>query len=379
MSNGMKKIERRERFLKNARKIVVKVGSNCLTTDFHIDPKKIRKLTDGITALMKKKYQVVLVTSGAVAAGTEPMKLVNKKKSLGEKQACAAVGQIILMDYYRKNFTRNKIVPAQILLTENDFTDRKRYLNIRTTIDTLLQEGILPIINENDTVAVAEIIFGDNDMLSALIANLVDADALVILTGVDGLMDMNEGIRVDYVERIDNRVYGLIDNSRSDAGRGGMNSKIQAMKTAADSGRTGIIANFDYPNVLQGCLSSRDIGTFFSPVSGNKDVVKKSRIQWLKYGTASSGRVVVDLGAVKALNAKKSLLPSGIISIEGKFERHDIIDIVDEQGGRIARGVTNYASAAIEKICKQKSSEIEKLIGYTNGPEVVHVDDLVIL
>ena len=170
MSDTSKKIDHRDRFLKTVRKVVVKVGSNCLTTDFHIDQKKIRKLTDAITVLIKKKYQVVLVTSGAVAAGTGPMGLVDKKKSLGEKQACAAIGQSILMEYYRKNFARDKIVPAQILLTENDFTDRKRYLNIRTTIDTLLQNGILPIINENDTVAVAEIIFGDNDMLSALIS-----------------------------------------------------------------------------------------------------------------------------------------------------------------------------------------------------------------
>ena len=190
---------------------------------------------------------------------------------------------------------------------------------------------------------------------------------------------MNAGIRIDFVERIDNRIYNLVENVQSAAGRGGMSSKIQAMKTATDSGRIGVIANFDAPDVLQSVISAKDIGTFFAPLSDDKAAVKKSRVQWLKYGTASSGRVIADLGAVKALSARKSLLPTGIISVEGSFDRHDIIDIVDEQGSRIARGVTNYPSIAIQKICKQKSSEIEKLLGYTNGPEVIHVDDLVLL
>jgi glutamate 5-kinase len=372
-------METRSSFLRHIRKVVVKVGSNCLTTDSHIDEGKIQKLVEEICSLISRKCEVILVTSGAVAAGAGPLKLAGKKRTVSEKQACAAVGQIILMEQYRKLFQSKGILPAQILLTENDFTDRKRYLNIRNTLDTLLKKGALPIINENDTVAVAEIIFGDNDMLSALIANVADADLLVILTGVEGLLDMRTRERVSFVSRIDDEVYRLITATKSSAGRGGMTSKIQAMKTVMDSGRVGVIASFDMPMVLESVITGKDVGSFFAPARGDRAAVRHSREQWLRYGTVGHGKIIVDAGAVKALQNRKSLLPMGVLAVKGKFDRLDIVDICDESGGRIARGVANYDSASVAKIRKQKSSEIRSVLGFFHGNEVVHVDNLVLL
>ncbi len=371
--------DRRSDLLHDVKKVVVKVGSNCITSDFHIDEGKIGKLVDEIISLMRKKIKVVLVTSGAVAAGTGPMKLLKKQKSISEKQACAAVGQIILMEVYRKYFKKYDVLPAQILLTETDFTDRKRYLNIRNTIDTLLQNGVVPIINENDTVAVAEIVFGDNDMLSALMANVIEADLLLVLTTVDGLRNMTRNERIPSVEKIDESIYALVEATKSSAGRGGMTSKLQAMKTVTDSGRIGVIADFSKKNVLSSVLSGADIGTVFSPAVGDKSSVKRSREQWLKYGTVGKGKLVIDEGAVKALMNSKSLLPMGIVSATGKFDRLDIVDIHDVKDMRIARGVANYDINEILKIKKHKSSEIEAILGYSYGNEAVHVDNLVLL
>ena len=354
------------------KRIVVKAGSNCLTTDSVIDDAKIAKLASDIAACVKSGHQVVLVTSGAIASGAGRLGWTAKSRSMAEKQAASSVGQVVLMEAYMKHFAGHGLIAGQVLLTEEDFTDRERYLNAKSTLEVLLKHRVVPVVNENDTVSTAEIVFGDNDMLSALIAACVSADLLVVLTSVDGLLDASKNV-VPVVADID-AVTGFVEKTKTRVGTGGMETKLKAMRTVTESGKPGVIAHSAGKDVLARILKGEDVGTIFLPagsVSGKK--------QWLKYGTEIKGRVTIDEGAEKALRSGKSLLASGVVKIEGGFAEKSVIEILNSSDKPVARGIVTCSSEDLARIKGMKSSEFEKVLGRKVCKEAVHRDNLVLI
>jgi glutamate 5-kinase len=338
-------------------------------------------LSDSFSRIEKKGYELVVVSSGAIAAGIKKIGLRDKPTSIPEKQAAAAVGQARLMWVYERSFNKNGLKVAQILLTRGDVSDRRRFLNARNTLWTLIRWGILPIINENDTVVTEEIEFGDNDCLSALVTNLVQADLLVILTDIDGLFEADPKVRPDarrisIIEDVDDRVFSLVQLTTSDVGTGGMSSKLQAAKTAAIYGVPTIIASGRSCCALEDALAGEEVGTLVLP--------KENRINswkhWIAYSKTICGSIVVDPGARRAILEKgKSLLPSGIREVEGHFGAGDSVSCMGEGGEEFARGLVNYSSDEVRKIRGRKTSEIESILGYKYFDEVIHRDDLVLM
>ena len=372
----------RSSLLGQAKRVVVKVGSAVLTSpQGGLDEERIQAMCDCFSRVQEKGYELVLVSSGAIAAGTKKIGLGRKPRSIPEKQAAAAVGQARLMWMYEKCFERKGKVVAQILLTREDVADRKRFLNARNTLLTLLKWGILPIINENDTVVTEEIQFGDNDCLSALVTNLVQAELLVILTDTDGLYDRDpkthpDANRISVVKEVDERVFSLVDLTMSEVGTGGMISKLQASRTAAIYGVPTVIASGKSPNALERVLGGEDVGTLVLPKENRLNSWK----HWIAYSRPVSGALVVDQGARKALVEKgKSLLPSGIKEVRGSFGAGDSVSCIGEDGSEFARGLANYSSDEIRRIQGCKTSEIEKILGYKFFDEVIHRDDLVLM
>ena len=366
-------------YLHKVKRIVVKVGSNSLTTDYTIDKTKIKKIVNGLSELAQS-YEILLVSSGAIAAGRGLLGLHSKIRNVSEKQAAASIGQIELIEIYKKFFNKNQITISQILLTEGDFADRQKYLNARDTVNVLLKHKVLPIINENDTVGISEIIFGDNDMLSALIAILVDADLLITLSDVDGLMDFNKKRLVTHVEKIDDTIFSLVQAKKTKEGRGGMISKLKAVQTVMDSGKLGIIANSQKKNVLSDLLQGKELGTFFAPKNFLSD--KKNghfKKKWIRYSGMSKGVLKLDSGAVSALSRNKSLLATGIKTVEGFFNRGDIVTICDDRGKSVGRGIVNYSSKDLELIKGKKTSDFEKILGFKLNNEIVHKDNFVFI
>ena len=367
------------------KRIVIKLGTNMLTagTD-HLDPEVMASMVGQVAALHKQGKEVILVSSGAIAAGRHKLGLDKKRKDIPFKQVLASVGQGLLMHAYEQLFGWHHIVVAQALLTKADLADRAGYLNARNTLLALVELGVICIINENDVVAVDELEgarFGDNDQLSAMVANLVDADLLVILTDIAGLYTADphkdtSARLIPKVEHIDEAIERLGGDSISGRGTGGMATKIEAAKLATASGVAVVIAQGREPNVLKRLVAGEALGTLFVPM----ETKRESRERWLLSGLCCMGRLVVDSGAIEALHKqKKSLLPVGVREVKGDFQRGDVVDIVDANGDRIAFGITNYSAADINRIKGLHSEEIETLLGYEYGTEVIHRNNLVIL
>ncbi|MFZ5799272.1 MAG: glutamate 5-kinase [Desulforudis sp.] len=372
----------RQTLFDQAKRVVVKAGSAVLTDRDGLKSDVIDNLARELTFLRNTGREVILVSSGAVAAGRQRLGPVHKPAhGLKVKQALAAMGQSLLMQAYEQAFGRQQQKVAQILLTHADLSSRDRYLNVRNTIHTLFEFGVIPIINENDTVSVEELRFGDNDTLGALIANMIGAEMFIILTDVGGLFTANPqedpNARPVYtVARIDHEVEAMAGNSHSALGTGGMQSKIRAAKMVAASGGSSFIGPGNRRDILRDLFSGNLVGTFFLP---SKDKLP-SRKHWIGYVLKPQGSLVLDEGACRALVERgKSLLPSGILRVEGSFGVGSPVQCRDAAGRVIGAGLTNYGAADIEKIKGRKSSEIKELLGYNDSEEVIHRDNLVLL
>ena len=367
------------------RRIVAKFGTSLLTAgSTRLNMERMTDLVAQIARLHKQGVEVVIVTSGAIAAGREKLGLTKKAKGIALKQVLASVGQGRLMNVYEHLFEQYDITVGQALLTKSVLVDRAGYLNARNTLLASLEMGVIPIINENDVVAVDEIRearFGDNDNLSAMVANLIDADLLCILTDIDGLYtaDPNRDPSaklIPLVEKIDEKIDALVSGSTSGLGTGGMVTKIEAARLATASGVTVVIANGSEKDVLVRVAGGEAIGTRFLPVKSKLD----SRERWLLSGLSTRGKLTVDDGAAKALKKNDcSLLAAGITQVEGNFQRGDIVDICDLKGVKLGSGITNYTSAEVQAIKGAHSENITALLGYDSGSEVVHRNNLVIL
>ncbi len=372
----------RQELISQAKRVVLKIGSSIIASkDRGVNASRIDALAQEVCFLKGKGCQVVLVSSGAIASGLEPLGLSHWPQDIALKQAAAAVGQSRLMWSYERAFHPLGQKVAQILLTHEDLSQRRRFLNARNTLLTLLGRGVIPVINENDTVSVEEIQFGDNDLLAGMVAHLVDAHLLVILSDVDGLYTRDpkedpkaEMLRV--VSEVTPEIERLAGESTTTEGTGGMASKIRAAKQAAAYGVSTIMINGRQDQILTRLFEGEDLGTLFLPHPSRL----KSRKHWIAYTRRCKGRVYLDAGAVEALLQKgKSLLPSGIIKVDGKFEGGDAVGCVDEKGVEVARGLVNYSSREIEKIRGCRTTDIEKRLGYKFSDEVIHRDNLVIL
>jgi len=372
----------RRKTLGQVRRIVVKVGSSILASvETGLHHEVFSHLTKEISDLKRKGYEIVLVSSGAIAAGMEKLGYKTRPQSITQKQATAAVGQSRLMKIYEDHFSRYQQMVAQILLTHDDLSHRRRFLNARNTLLTLLGLGIIPIINENDTVVVDEIKFGDNDNLSALITNLIEADLLIILTDIEGLCDADprydpQARCISLVEDIDIDMDGVIGDTDGEWNVGGMVSKIQAAKKSSRFGIPTVIACGTKEGVLHQVLQGKEVGTLILP---NKEALS-SRKHWIAFNLKPKGDVVVDEGAKKAIVQKgKSLLPSGVVRVRGAFDRGDPVSCLGPRGKEFARGLVNYSANELERIKGHKTEQIEKALGYKYSDEIIHRDDLVLL
>jgi len=370
----------RERII-SARRIVVKVGSNVLAgPDGQISEKFIGGLARQIAALLEDRREIILVTSGAISTGMARMGLASRPTLLPELQAAAAVGQGHLMHIYAREFAGVGITVAQILLTADDLKVRHRHLNARNTIITLLERRIVPIINENDTVLTDEIKFGDNDILSALVANLVKADLLVILTDTEGLMTRDpkrgRGELVKEVKAVTRSLEAVALGAGSTRGTGGMASKLRAVKMVVASGEAAIIADGRKSDILERLFKGEEIGTYFYPAGERMG----GRKRWIAFFLKPKGRIVIDDGAVSAVIERgKSLLPTGILEVAGDFNSGDTVAICRLGGREVARGLTNYSSEEVRRIKGLKTNQISSVLGYKYYDEVVHRDNLVLV
>ncbi|WP_374670620.1 glutamate 5-kinase [Acidovorax temperans] len=371
--------------LRDARRIVVKVGSSLVTNEGRgLDEAAIGEWSRQLAALVRGDggvpREVVMVSSGAIAEGMKRLGWATRPQEIHELQAAAAVGQMGLAQMYETKLREQGMGSAQVLLTHADLADRERYLNARSTLLTLLRLGVVPVINENDTVVTDEIKFGDNDTLGALVANLVEADALVILTDQKGLYtaDPRRDPAAQFVHEAkagDPALEAMAGGAGSSIGKGGMITKILAAKRAAGSGASTVIAWGREPDVLVRLVDGQALGTLLVAQTQKK----QARKQWMADHLQLRGAVTVDAGAAAKLREEgKSLLPIGMTAVEGDFSRGDVIAVRDEAGAEIARGLANYAAAEARLLCRKPSSEFEKLLGYTAETEMVHRDNLVL-
>ena len=368
--------------IQKAKRLIIKVGSSLVTNDGKgLDTAAIAKWAEQIAQLRALGKEVVLVSSGAIAEGMQRLGFEKRPTEIHELQACAAVGQMGLAQIYETSFSRHAIRTAQVLLTHADLADRERYLNARSTLFTLLRLGVVPIINENDTVVTDEIKFGDNDTLGALVANLIEGDALVILTDQKGLYtaDPRKDPGAEFVHEAkagDLALEAMAGGAGTGIGRGGMLTKILAAKRAATSGAHTVIAWGREDSVLTRLAGGEAIGTQLVAQTAQLT----ARKQWMADHLQTAGKVVLDAGAVKKLTGEgKSLLPIGVIDVAGEFGRGDVITCVDESGKAIARGMSNYSSSDARRIMRRASNEIEAILGFVEEPELVHRDNMVLL
>jgi len=365
-----------------AHTVVVKVGTNVLTSaDGTLDPTRIAALADQLQRLRQSGRKVVLVSSGAIGAGIGRLGLGNRPPDLPHLQACAAVGQCYLMRAYEECLARYGTPTAQILLTASDFDSRPRYLNARNTIVTLFEYGCLPIINENDTVSVAEIRFGDNDHLAAMVTNLLQAPLLVLLSVVDGLYSADPGVdpaaqMLRTVPHIDSSVTDLAGAGRSTLGTGGMRSKLRAARLATAAGESVIMANGSTPGVLDAIFAGEPVGTLFLPHGGTVSARKR----WLGFTARPRGRIVVDAGARRAVQHQgRSLLSIGVVQVTGSFGKGDVVSLCDADGIEFARGLSNYSAADALRIRGLRTEQITAILGGIPYEEIVHRDNLVVI
>ena len=367
--------------LTRAKWIVVKVGSSTLTRDGALRTAKITDLVRQVSTLAEDGRKVVLVSSGAIAVGSHQLGWAHQGRSIRQKQAAAAVGQIGLLELYRRRFSRRDRQIAQILLTRTGLEDRERFLNARHTLRELLRLGVTPIVNENDTVATEEILFGDNDNLSATIVNLIGAELLVLLTDVDGFYPekwesgQTRPKIISQIDRITPAIRRAARGSDSEFGRGGMATKLLAAQTASLSGAATVICNGSTRNVLTRVLGGEELGTLVLP--GER---LSSRKHWLAFTARCRGQLVLDPGALSAVAKRgRSLLAAGIIEVRGDFHVGDSVSCVDRRGRELARGLVAYTSKDVKRILGLSAREAGRVLGYSNGDAVIHRDDLVVL
>jgi len=366
----------------DAKVIVVKVGSSLVTNNGNgLDQAAIAEWAAQIAVLVQQGRQIVLVSSGAVAEGMQRLGWKKRPTAVNELQAAAAVGQMGLVQMYESCFSQHQLHTAQVLLTHDDLADRKRYLNARSTLRTLLDLKVIPIINENDTVVTDEIRFGDNDTLGSLVANLIEADALVILTDQQGLYsaDPRKDSDAKFIQHGtagDIALEKMAGGAGSDVGTGGMLTKILAAKRAARSGANTVIASGREKDVLVRLAAGEVIGTHLQTT----EMKTTARKQWLADHLQLRGKLTLDAGAVKVIKQDgKSLLPIGVITVEGNFERGEVVACCDAAGTEIARGLVNYSASEALRIMRQPSAQIEKILGYVEESELIHRDNLVLL
>jgi glutamate 5-kinase len=367
---------------RNAKRIVVKIGTSSLThQDGKLNLYNVEGFVRQIVDLANEGKEVIIITSGAIGAGIGRLGLKSKPKSIPEKQAAAAVGQGILMQIYEKLFGEYGHTVAQILLTREDITDRKRHLNARNALITLLRYEVIPIINENDTIATDEIDFGDNDTLGALVAGLVDANLLIILSDVDGVYDADPRVNpqaklLSEVTDVTEEIIAAAGGAGTKMGRGGMATKIQAARIVMRLGIPMVIAHSQHPDVIRKVISGEEIGTVFIPPNPRLDMRKR----WIAFFQTPYGEVVVDEGAKKALLEQgKSLLSAGVVEVKGVFASGQLVKVLDQNGVELARGIVNYSSQEISKIKGCSIQDIKKEFNGKHSYEVIHRDNLVVL
>ncbi len=365
------------------RRIVVKLGTSLLTRENGVlDREIIKRIVEELVTIQRKGNEIILVSSGAISAGMGKLGFKRRPKTIPDLQASAAVGQSRLMHCYEEEFKKRGALTAQVLLTREDMENRTRYLNARNTLLTLLRHRVIPIVNENDTVSVDEIRFGDNDILSALVSIKLEADLLILLTDVDGLYKTRPVLKRD--SELIRRVDAITPEIESFAGQpgdscrgtGGMYSKIQAAKISTSSGVSTVIANGKRKGILEDILEGKQAGTLFTPrpasLSGKK--------RWLAFGARVRGKIMIDPGAEEAILKKgKSLLPSGILKVEGNFKPGDVVSLISQDHAEIARGICSYSSEDLEKIRGHHTREIIGLLGYKDYDEVIHRNNLAII
>ena len=377
------KKNRRRQLLAAAGRIVVKVGSGVLTGEKYedLDEGVVSRIAGHVAELTAGGRKVAVVSSGSVSLGAKALGMPRRGLPIPVQQAAAAVGQGRLISLWGKCFADHGLKVGQVLLTHDDMGNRRRFLNSRNTINSLLDFGVIPIINENDTVAVHEIKFGDNDTLSARVTNLMEADLLAILSDVDGLYSADPRLdrnaeKIDFVEEVDDEIFAVAGDSSSRTGLGGMTSKVRAAREASRFGASTIILPGAREDSLRSALEGKDIGTFFFP----HDDPMSSKKHWIEFTLKARGALVVDNGARQALLAMgKSLLASGVASVEGDFESGDAVEVKGLDGRVFGKGLVNYHFHEVEKIKGCKSSEIENILGYKFYDEVMHRDDMVLL
>ena len=368
----------RREVIETAETLVVKVGTNVISRpDATLDVDRIATLVEAVVRIRETGRKVVIVSSGAVGAGIDVLDLGARPEDLPHLQAAAAAGQARLIHHYDDCLGRHGSHAAQLLLTAEDFTERGRYLNVRNTLNTLFEYGAVPIVNENDTVSVDEIGFGDNDRLAALVTNLLSAPLLVLLTVVDGLLaspDDDEPLRL--VENWDDGLFDLVQDERSHGGRGGMRGKLEAIKSVTAVGESVIVANGTRIDVLDDVLAGREVGPLFLAHGATIPAWKR----WIGYAAKPQGNMTLDAGACRALlESGGSLLPIGVTGVEGSFLHGDVVSLVDPQGREFARGLANYDARDARQIAGRQSDEISGQLGSLPYADIVHRDNLVII
>lgn len=365
----------------NIKRVVVKIGTSVLLDrEKKVSAEMIGNIAGQVRAVKDAGVEVIVVSSGAIACGMEALLLKKKPKEIGKRQALASIGQVLLMKMYMEAFRKKETHIGQVLLTHEDTKSKSRCLNLTNTLNTLLAMGIVPVINENDALSFEEIRFGDNDNLSALIAQISDADVLLLLSDVEGLFDRDpyrypNARLIDVVERIDNEIEGVAAGTRSEKSIGGMVSKIEAAKKAGNYGISTMVVKGDIKDVVLRVVRGEKIGTLFVP---ERKLPRKK--WWTAFAFKVRGVIWIDEGAEHAvLHSGRSLLPSGVIKIEGDFRRGECVEVHNLEGAAIAKGITNYSSPDINKIKGLKSVDIEKKLGYKYTEEVIHRDNMVIM
>lgn len=373
---------RRKEIIDEARSVVVKIGSAVLFDSTRaVDRETVGCICRDIARLSASGRRVAVVSSGAIACGSHRLGWTRRPETLPKLQAAAAVGQSMLMEMYEGEFSRHNLHAGQMLLTRDDLDDRSRYLNAANTLRALFDAGGVPVVNENDTVSVDEIRFGENDVLSALVANMISADLLVMLSTVDGLHEDygtkgRRGRLIHEVEGVDSAVLAHATGDTSSTGAGGMASKLEAAAIVTASGGAALIANGKEDRILQRIFEGEEVGTLFYPTRGHM----KGRKRWIGFGARAKGEVVVDEGAAKALRERgKSLLPSGITSVSGEFSAGDVVSVRAKGADAFARGVVSYSSSEIRKIKGARTSRIASILGEKLYDEVIHRDNMTLL
>ena len=370
----------RKALLAHVKRVVIKIGSGVISNTAGLEKSQIEAIAKDVCGLLDRDLEVIIVSSGAVAAGKGQLGIVGRPQTIPQKQAAAAIGQTRIIRDYKETFQGLNYNVAQVLLTRDDLSNRRRYLNARNTVMTLLEYGVTPIVNENDTVVVEEIRFGDNDNLSALVTTLVEADLLIILSDVDGFYERDPtddptAQLIPIIERVTPDIEALGGNSSGDLGTGGMSTKLKAAKRAALSGVGTLIVNGRTPDILKRIFSGEDVGSYFLPAQ-SKLTAKK---HWIAFSKKPRGKLLVDEGGQRAIvKTGKSLLPSGICGVEGGFERGDAVRLCNRDGEEFARGVISYSLAETLQIMGKQCAEIKETLGYKYRDEVVSRDNLVL-